>query len=205
MARRRYTTRQVDNIEKTYPKLYPADIGAVKGSGPFAWLSKNLLVPHTDRFHFFLIKGYLTWDDDYEILESISKGVAIGRLSFYKPEDIEIYRVNLSTDARLLTANSLLRRQVAGEISKIGRARYDWILYLQLLAGAATLMLTGQFPPYRAEQLPYGRNKEYVCTEMANYGWKHRGHPVVPYQITETPSEYKRALIEKRIRQVFPV
>lgn len=192
------------NLSEIYPKLYPADIGAVKGSGPLLWLSKNLLVPHTDRVHFFLVGDYIPWDDDYVIMESIGKGIAVGRLSFYKPEDIEIYRVNLSTDSRLLTANSLLRRQVAAEMTLIGRARYDFVLYLQLFAGAATLMLQGKFPPYRAEQLPYGRNKDYICTEAANFGWRARGHPIIPPGVVPTPSEYKQALIDKKIRVVFP-
>ncbi len=81
---------------RIYPILYPADIGATRGSGPLLWLSQHLIEPKTDRIHFFVIGDYLPWDNDYVILESIGKGIAVGRLSYYAPEDVEIYRVVLS-------------------------------------------------------------------------------------------------------------
>lgn len=187
-----------------YPRLFPADIGAVKGKGPLLWLSSNLLKPKTDRIHFFLIGDYLPWDNDYVILESIGKGIAVGRLSFYKSEDVEIYRVNLGGDPRLREVEKLLRRQVAAELTKVGRARYDYILYIQLILGAITLLFKGKLPPWKPEQIPYGRNKAYICTEAARYGWRARGHPIFPDDVAPTPSAFKQALIEKKMRKIFP-
>jgi len=191
-------------LSEIYPRLLPADIGGVKGSGPLLWFSENLIEPKTDRIHFFLIGDYLPWDDDYVILESIGKGIAVGRLSFYKPEDIEIYRVNLSRDPRLRKLDMLLRRQVAAELTKVGHARYDYILIAQIAFGALQLLVTGKLPPWRPEQFPYGRNKAYICTEAANFGWRARGHPVIQLGIVPLPAGFKLALIEKRIRKVFP-
>jgi len=191
-------------LSEIYPRLFPADICATRGKGPLLWFSQHLLEPKTDRIHFFVIKQYLPWDDDYEILESIGKGIAIGRLSFYKPEDIEIYRVNLGGDSRLRDAQILLRRQVAAELSKVGRARYDYILYIQLIVGAISLLLRGKLPPWKPNQIPYGRNKAYICTEAARYGWRAVGHPIFPEGIAPTPSAFKQALIEHRIRKIFP-
>jgi len=191
-------------LSDIYPRLFPADIGATRGKGPLLWFSRNLLEPKTDRIHFFVIKQYIPWDDDYEILESIGKGIAIGRLSFYKPEDVEIYRVNLGSDPRLGDVAKLLRRQVVGELSKVGRARYDFILYLQLIAGGISLLLRGKLPPWTPEQVPYGRNKAYICTEAARYGWRARGHPIFAEGIAPTPSAFKQALQEGKMRKIFP-
>lgn len=191
-------------VREAYPHLFPADIGAKIGGGPLRWFSENLIEPKTDRVHFFLIADYLPWDDDYVILESIGKGIAIGRLSFYEPEDIEIYRVILGSDARWTQLQRELRRRVIGEMSKVGRARYDYILILQILLGALNLLLKGKLPPWRAEDFPYGRNKAYICTEAANYGWRAVGHPVITPGQVPLPAGYKQALQEHRLRRIYP-
>lgn len=53
-------------------ELEPGDIFSTKGEGVIAWLSRNLMAPPTDRFHYGLVWEKV--DDDYLILESISKG-----------------------------------------------------------------------------------------------------------------------------------
>ena len=191
-------------LSDIYPRLFPADIGATRGKGPLLWLSQNLLEPKTDRIHFFIIGDYLPWDDDYVILESIGKGIAVGRLSFYKPEDVEIYRVNLGHGPLVPKLAFELRRRVAAELTRVGRARYDYILYIQLILGALSLLLRGKLPPWKPEQIPYGRNKAYICTEAARYGWRAVGHPIFPEGVAPTPSAFKQALIEKKMRRVFP-
>ncbi|MBA7700621.1 hypothetical protein ES703_109341 [subsurface metagenome] len=187
-----------------YPRLYPADICATKGKGPLLWFSQHLLEPKTDRIHFFIIGDYLPWDDDYVILESIGKGIAVGRLSFYKPEDVEIYRVNLGHGTLVPKLAHTLRRQVAAELTRVGRARYDYILYLQLILGALSLLLRGKLPPWKPEQIPYGRNKAYICTEAVRYGWRAVGHPIFPEGVAPTPSAFKQALIDGKMRMIFP-
>jgi hypothetical protein len=188
-------------MSETYPALLPGDIGAVKGRGIFAWLSNKLLVPHTDRFHFFVIWDYLTWDKDYVILESIGKGIAVGRLSFYNPDNIEIYRPVLTGEEDPV---GLLGCKACAELTKKGRARYDYILYAQLLLGALRLMLSGKFPPYDPAQLPYGRNQDYVCTEAANYGWREVGHPIIEPGTVPVPAGYEKARILGEITQIYP-
>lgn len=185
-----------------YPELYPADIGAVVGKGPLLWCSQNLLEPKTDRIHHLLIGDYLPWDDDYVILESIGKGIAVGRLSFYQPDDLEIYRVVLDNEGSPEDLD--LRSRVAAELTRVGRARYDWMLYIQLGAGALSLICRGEMPPYDPAQLPYGRNRAYICTEAANFGWRYHDHPIISKGVVPTPAGFKMALLEGRIRKVFP-
>lgn len=192
------------NMSSIYPRLRPADIGGVKGDGALRLLSENLLKPKTDRVHFFLVGDYISWDDDYVILESIGKGIAVGRLSFYKPEDVEIYRVPLSHEPGLYAVNDRLRAQVAAELTRVGRARYDYMLFVQMAIGALQLLVTGHLPPYRPSQLPYGRNKSYICTEAANYGWRAVGRPIIRFGEVPTPSGYKQALLDGKLRKIFP-
>ena len=191
-------------ISAIYPRLFPADIGATRGKGPLLWFSQSLIEPKTDRVHFFLISNYLPWDDDYIILESIGKGIAVGRLSFYKPEDVEIYRVNIGTDPRMGELRKQLRRRAAAELTKVGRARYDFILILEIALGALTLLLRGKLPPWRAKDFPYGRDRKFICTEAANFGWRAVGHPIIKPGVVPLPAGYKQALIEHRIRKIFP-
>ncbi len=191
-------------LSEIYPRLFPADIGATRGKGPLLWFSKNLIEPKTDRVHFFLIGNYLPWDDDYVILEAIGKGITVGRLSFYKPEEVEIYRVNIGRDPRMKELQRELRRRAAAELTRVGRARYDYILIIQIALGALNLLLKGKLPPWKADDFPYGRNKDYICTEAANFGWRAVGHPVIKPGVVPLPAGYKQALIEHRIRKIYP-
>ncbi|GAI89440.1 unnamed protein product, partial [marine sediment metagenome] len=123
---------------RIYPILYPADIGATRGSGLLLWFSQHLIEPKTDRIHFFVIGDYLPWDNDYVILESIGKGIAVGRLSYYRPEGVEIYRVVLSETPEQRLGNRKveeiheLRKRAAAELTRVGRARYDYLLFAKL-------------------------------------------------------------------------
>jgi len=187
-----------------YPWLLPGDIAGCKGKGLLLWLSQHLLEPSTDRVHFFVIGDYIPWDDDYVILESIGKGIAVGRLSFYKPEELEIYRVNLARDPRMRWTEMLLRREAAAALSRLGRARYDYILYIQLVLGALFLLLKGNLPPWRSKDMPYGRNRCYICTETAAEAWRAVGHPIIPEGVVPTPAAFKQALLDNKMRKIFP-
>ena len=194
---------------RIYPILYPADIGATRGSGPLLWLSQHLIEPKTDRIHFFIIGDYLPWDDDYVILESIGKGIAVGRLSFYKPEDVEIYRVVLSETPEQRLGNRKVeeihevRKRAAAELTRVGRARYDYILIAQVVLGALTLLLRGKLPPWRPEQFPYGRDQKYICTEVASEAWRAVGHHIIPPGVVPLPAGFAQALQEGLINKIF--
>ena len=191
-------------LSEISPRLFPADICATRGKGLLLWFSQHLLEPKTDRIHFFIIGDYLPWDDDYVILESINKGIAVGRLSFYKPEEVEIYRVNQGPGTLVPKLAPMLRRRVAAELTKVGRARYDFSLYIQLALGGLSLLLRGKLPPWKPEQIPYGRNQAYICTEAARYGWRAVGHPIFKEGVAPTPSAFKQALLDNKMRKIFP-
>ena len=193
-----------------YPILFPADIGATRGSGPLLWFSQRLIEPKTDRIHFFIIGDYLPWDNDYVILESIGKGIAVGRLSFYNPMDVEIYRVVLSEtpEQRLGDRRAVefyeVRKRAAAELTRVGRARYDYILIAQIAFGALTLLLRGKLPPWRPEQFPYGRDKKYICTEAIAAAWAGVGVNIVDPGTVPLPSAIIKAVNEGRLKRIYP-
>jgi len=149
----------------------PGDIVGVKAKGGIIpWLSKNAIVPQTDLFHFLLIGDQV--GDDYEILESIGKGVAVGRLSWYKDREYTVFRVN--------TPNSLaLGEKVMRFASKFGRHSYDWKLYVRIFAWALGYWLKEiaklHFPPRPVypTMIPYKSDQDFICIELVFEAWRN--------------------------------
>lgn len=177
------------------PELLPGDIGAVKGRGVAAWLSRKLFLPHTDRFHFFVIAEYVGLKKDWIIYESIaSKGLSAGWLSWYSFDEVEIYRVPDQSCGKLATLELILH----------GRALYDYFLPIKLFLGALRLVLTGRFPPWRPEQLPYGRDSRFLCTEAAAEAWRAVGYPIIPEGVCPLPAGFEQAIQEGKLVRIFP-
>lgn len=181
-----------------YPQLYPGDIFAVKGKGLLGWACRNLIKPSTDRVHFGMIGDYIPWDDDYVILESIGKGIAVGRLSFYDSKDIEIYR-------RTLPNWKELGKRAAAELTEAGRGKYDYLLILDLLIQSLGKLLTEwHLPPYDYDSFEYTYNDAFICTEAAAEGWRLAGFPLFPPYVVPMPAAFKQSLIDGNIEQIFP-
>lgn len=196
-----------------YPDLKPADIVGVKRKGFIGRLMKWAIYPPTQLFHFFIIGDYLPWDDDYVILESIGKGIAVGRLSFYDPADLTIFRRVLpegwipyddGTSQEVVVTHQFVRKKAAAELTRVGRARYDWLLILQTALYALSMILMGKLPPWYPELFPYGRNKAYICTEAVVAAWRAVGFPVVPENLIPVPSAIIMAVQDGRLEQIYP-
>lgn len=128
-------------------ELESGDIFAISNKGIIGWFAKRLMAPRTDRFHFGLIWNKL--GNDYVILESIGKGIAIGWLSFYRGEDIKFYRVDCPEDKRHLVPIAVIQ---------YGRDEYDYILLIRLVVQGFWLIFKhlfteGRFRRIRAEEL----------------------------------------------------
>lgn len=175
------------------------DIGATKGKGVAAWLCRKLFIPRTDRYHYFLIGEYLPKDKDYIILESItSKGVTIGRLSWYRPGQYDVYRLGDP-------ASQYLGRRAMIEATKFGRAHYDYFIPIKLLLGVMRLMLSFRFPPWLAQEIPYARDNRLLCTELVNEAYMAVGCPLVPRKVCPLPSAMQEAVGKGKLVKIFPM
>lgn len=167
----------------------PGDIVGVRGGkGPITWLSYHAVVPHTDLFHFLLIRDRIAVEDDYEILESIGKGAAVGRLSWYKKRQYIVFRVNHENA-------DIMGRLAADLASKFGRHKYDWKLYLKIFAWALGYwtkeIFTGHIPPrpVRPTQIPYKTDQDFICIELVFEAWKQVGFPIRKLGHAPVPAE----------------
>ena len=175
------------NWEYLTSHLQTGDIAGVKGRGFLPKLQTNFILPETDRFHFFLVGDYVK--DDFVILESIGKGVAVGRLSWYKNNDVKFYRVNSPNSKKL-------GKQATEQATKWGRSRYDYRVYIWIFWQALKLFW-GQITEehslrriYITEfpQLP--NDKRLLCTELVKEGY--RGiFPILTTIMPAFPSAYE--------------
>ena len=179
--------------------LEPGDIGAVKGNGPLGLAARGLFAPYTDRYHHFLV-WWKTADGDYVILESINKGLAVGRLSMYNGADVKFYRaVNL--DART-------RERACEELTEYGRSRYDWLLYLRLAAfvigtEARLLKAEGRFRKIQASEMKYNEDGWLICTEAVVTAYRLVGWSLVPEGVVPLPCAIEQARLDGIIKEVL--
>lgn len=178
-------------------ELQPGDIFATKGSGFLSWLSRSLMAPETDRYHFGLI-----WEkagDDWVILESISKGLSVGRLSFYKGADIKFYRAN---------CYQYLRGAAPLELTRWGRSRYDYLLVAKLIVQGMWLLLKQMVTPghskgIRPEELTWSQDNALICTEAVDIAYDAVGVNIIPLHTCPTPSAFRQAELDGRIRRLM--
>jgi len=165
----------------------PGDIVGVVGKGIIPWLSKNAIVPQTPLFHFLLI-GYPINGGDYTILESIGKGPALGRLSWYKDREYVVFRVNHED-------GESLGERAWRLASKFGRRRYDWKLYVKIFAWALAYWLheiaTAHIPPRLVypTMIPYKTDQDFICIELVFEAWKEVGFRIRKHGHAPVPAE----------------
>jgi len=176
--------------------LEPGDIFAVKGKGIIGWLASRLMTPETDRFHFGLI--WQKVEDDYIILESIAKGIAVGRLSMYEGKDVKYYRVDCPPE---------LAAQAPVELTKWGRSHYDYLLIVKLVIQGLWLVFKhlvteGKIRRIRAEELSWSQNDSPVCTEGVDIGFDAVGVNVIPIEVCPAPSAFMQAELDGRMAEL---
>lgn len=208
------TNDSIANIE-TYPQVYQhGDIFGVPNRHILGKLNKAIFWPHTDLYHFGIIADYIQEENDYVILESINKGIAVGRLSWYNGTGFRVFRIN-GPEAQALG------QRACQALTQYGRARYDFALFAKILFGCFEVwgrhlanVITGKSKIggrqlYRwweilQEELPYARNSRFICTEAANEAWRIVGSPIIPDGIIKLPAGFIRALWKKRLIEVMP-
>lgn len=168
------------------------DIAGVPGHSILGKLNKRVFWPPTDLFHFLLIADYIPHENDYVILESVNKGIAVGRLSWYEGKGYRVFRPNIPR-------SQYWGRRACQALTQHGRAKYDYLLILKLITGsllvwAKQLIKEGRLHRIRAVELPYARDSRFICTEAANEAWHLVGYPIVPKGMVPLPSAFIEAL-----------
>lgn len=184
--------------------------GDVVGVANYKVLGKaafHIFEPQTPLFHFLLIDGYLEDEDDYSIIESVAKGPTMGRLSWYAKRDYQVFRVNEGhvkfwTVFRnhALRLNASRSSEYLGEVavekaSCFGRHGYDFTLYLKLalavLQFQVNRLVHGQRPcRMKPEDVPYSRDKAFVCTELVFEAWRAVGIELRALDHAPLPCEF---------------
>lgn len=176
-------------------EFWTGDIFAVKGSGPSGWASQNLLLPRTDRYHHGILGDYISREDDWVVLESIFKGPTVGRLSWYRGKDLEIYRPVGATPED--------GRRAAAEATRWGRAPYDYLLIARLALAYLRFHLD-DLPMRRPHywELHYVEDSAFICTELAYRAWAWFEPPVIP-RGPPLPQAFKDALDAGRLTLIW--
>jgi len=177
--------------------LEPADIIRVKGTGTFGLLARSVFVPWTDRHHHALV--WRKSGDDYIILESVNKGLAVGRLSMYAGSDVTFYRA--------VSLDFATRERACEELTRYGRAPYDYALYIRLVrniikAELGVLRSGHWFRKLHAYELPYGEDGWLVCTEAVALAFRLVNWSLVPDGVMALPSAIEQASLDGLIREV---
>jgi len=176
-------------------KLEPGDIGGVKGMGLLPKLNSKLTQPYTDRFHYFLV-----WErvgNDYLILESIGKGIAIGRLSFYDGQDVKFYRVNCPSELRYAAPYAL---------TKWGRSKYDYPLILSIIIQGLWTIFKNfckgeSVHPIKASDISWKHNSALVCTEAVDIAYLSVGVSLTGGTVP-LPSAFKQAELDGLMEEI---
>jgi len=171
------------------------DIFATPNNSLIGKLARKLIRPYNDRFHYGLVWENL--GDGYLILESVGKGIAVGRLSFYDGQDVKFYRVDCPSE---------LRYSAPYALTKHGRSKYDYLLILRIIVqGLWTVfknLLKGEgIHPIRAEDLSWARDNSFVCTEAVDEAYKMVGVSIIPYGVCPIPAAFRQAELEGRISE----
>ena len=171
--------------------LEPGTIGACKATPGIA-IGNALMSPKTDRGHYFLVWFYVPEDDDYIILESIDKGIAVSRMAKYRGQGVQFFEVDCPAD---------LRHQAPIQLTKYGECHYDWWLLSQCTFGGLqvffkNLIKERKVGRIRAEELPYGINKSFICTEAIEIAYLTVGVAIIDPNIVPTPSAFKQAELD---------
>ncbi len=172
-------------------ELQQGDIFANKGKGILGWAVRNLISPSTDRFHYGILWRKLP-DGDFIILESIMKGVAIGKLSWYKDVDTEFYRVDCPES---------LRMQAPLRLIDWGRSLYDYLLIPKIVIGGilmflAILLVERKIRRLKPKNFPYAKNNSLICTEAVDVAYSTVGVNIVPMGTLPLPNSFKQAEID---------
>jgi hypothetical protein len=185
-------------------ETYQLEIGDVGGSRIdtlqnriVRWIENHMITPEQDRDHFFILWQKIK--DDWLILESIgSKGLTVGKLSWYDNQNVIFYRVDCDKDLRTLAPNNLIN---------YARSQYDYFLIAKLITGAVraffkVLINEHKIRRFTARDFPYDTDRRLICTEAVEIAYLSVGVAIVDPEVLPIPQTFKEAELEGRIFKI---
>jgi hypothetical protein len=181
-------------------KYLCGDIVGVETGGLLAQLNYLCIAPATKLYHFLVIGQYIEDEDDYVILESIGRGVTVGRLSWYGDKTYLVLRLEI-TDVEELGEKATLKS------SKFGRRKYDFLLVAKFVVGALRCFARQLIREHRLHRIhyskfPYLMNANLICTELPIAIWRLVGQRFIPKGYAPFPSAFIAALKAGRLKVV---
>lgn len=173
-------------------ELKLADIVALEA----LWYQKpltHLVAPYTDKFHFLLLGEYIAEEDDWVIYESLmTKGMRVGRLSWYGGRNAQIFRA----------ANKSFGELIVHEATIYGRSDYDHLLIFKLSGD-----VIGFWWKHGPRRVPYYAlrdrpNSSLVCVELITKSYEKYWR-LVAKGIAASPSAIINAYHSGLIREVY--
>jgi hypothetical protein len=127
-------------------------------------------------------------EGDYGILESISKGVACGLLSFYIGDELAVYRHEDITPEK--------QQCIRHSARKRGRCRYDFFIPFRIVKrvgviGTIKLLIwlwTKKDPP----PIPHLQDSYVVCSELGQESYQSCELPIIPGDCLLVPDTVPR-------------
>lgn len=163
--------------------IAPGYIGAVEETNPvLRFLLRTLFEPVTYEIHHFIIGDYVSYLDDFQVLESItSKGCSVRMLKSIKGKPIHFYRHKDWTPGggNLMVVAWWLR----------ATKRYDYIGIVKFIWHTLRAF------PYRARPsgYPYRVDGSVWCTEIVDECAREAGTPLVPLGVWPNPWSFRRS------------
>lgn len=190
------------NWAETLKMLQAGDFFGVEGKGPAKWAQYNLIRPRTRLIHFGLLGDYIPFETDFVILESLGSiiypGVKVGRLSWYKNKNFDVFRINHPSSLRL-------GKKAARQATRYGRARYDFRIIPYIVWHASRAIISnamsgkGFYADY--SDIPAKVDISLLCTEIPEEAY--RGvYPVTDSRALATPPNYRKSELDKAIVRV---
>lgn len=179
--------------------MFRYEVGDIVGVAP-AWneaVLLELMSPYVHAFHHLLVGPSVPEDEDWIILESIGSGVRVGRLSWYRGQQIIVYRMPYKKITDIINANLIFDRATL-----YGRRGYDYLGLLQLAIWGIPKWIKGGFKPIPFDEIPSDHNSALICTELVVEAYE-KVYRLVLEGVAATPAAIKAAQLSGLLEVVY--
>jgi len=189
--------------------LLPGDLYSINIDTFWRRMSKLLVRPKTDMYHFGMICGKS--NRDYVILESLFQDPVTGETHWENILRNSVMSGHLSKYAGYEI--TLLRPAITGTLNEQQRKRELAVSRLHALSGAG-YDLKGEvieglkgvvrgIPPWDYQELKHQQGSKYTCLGIVVRAWANAGFEIIAPSVYPTPSAIEQAAREGKLTVIF--